>query len=175
MANCRPSIPDFTSPECSFEAGRIVAIAFIHKAIHASIYANPSNAALWIDGNYAADLHVFTEVRGSYTGGAPIEVPGIGGQDVRIINADHAANIKIQGVKNNETFFDEIVKSHEYRVAFVIGGDYDLLFINNKDCSIHGTPPVEEGLDTSVEWDVNIKWKDINNMKTSDVPTGIFS
>jgi len=175
MANCRPSIPDFTSPECSFEAGRIVAIAFIHKGIHSTIFANPSNAALWVDGSYSADLHVFQEVRGTYSGGQPTEINGLGTQSTRVINGEHSINVRIEGVKNNETFWNELAKSHEYRVAFVVGGNYDLLFINDKDCSIYANVPIEEGLDSEVLWNVDIKWRDFDNPKSSDVPTGIFN
>ena len=175
MANCRPIIPNFTLPECINETGRIVALAFIHKAIHSSIYANPSSAALWVDANYAADLHVFQEVRGSYTGGSPTEISGFGTQSSRVINAEHSATVMIEGVKNNETFFDNIGLSHEYRVAFVVGGNYDVLLINNKDVSVYGTPVVEDGLDSEFAWNVTIKWRDFYNMKTSDVPSGIFS
>ena len=60
MANCRPSIPEFISPECDFESGRVVALAFIHKDIHAAIYADPTNPALWVDGDYSADLTYFS-------------------------------------------------------------------------------------------------------------------
>ena len=82
--------------------------------------------------------------------------------------------VAIPGVKGNEDFFNEIVKSHEYRVAFVTG-NYQTLFINNVDTSIVGGAPVEEGLDSEILWQVAIKWKDINNPKSSDVPTGIFN
>lgn len=175
MANCRPNIPEFVTTDCSFESGRVVALAFIHKDIHAAIYADPSNASLWADGDYAADLHIFQEVRGTYDGGSPIDVPGIGSQDTRVINADRSMTVAIEGVKGNEDFFNEIVKSSEYRVAFVTGGDYGTLFLNNVDTSIFAGAPVEEGLDTSLNWACTIKWKDINNPKSSDVPTGIFN
>ena len=175
MANCRPNQPSFTEPECDFESGRVVALAFIHKDIHAAIYADPSTAGNWVDGDYSADLHIFQEVRGTYDGGSPIDVAGIGNQDTRVINADRSMNVFIQGVKGNEGFFNEIVKSHNYRVAFVTGGDYGSLFINNVDCSIVGGAPVEEGLDSAVNWSVIIKWKDINNPKSSNVPVGIFN
>ena len=175
MANCRPSIPDFIDPPCDFESGRIVALAFIHKDIHAAIYTDPSNSSLWVDGDYSADLHIFQEVRGTYDGGSPIDVPGIGSQDTRVINADRSMDVSIQGVKSNETFFNEIVKSHDYYVAFVVGGNYQTLFINNKEVSIFGGAPVEEGLDSELIWKVKIKWKDINNPKSSNVPTGIFN
>ena len=175
MANCRPNIPDFVEPGCETESGRVVALAFIHKDIHAAIYADPTNASLWVDGDYAADLHIFQNVRGTYDGGSPIDVPGIGNQDTRVINADRSMTVAIQGVKGNEGFFDEIVKSQQYRVAAVIGGDYNLLLMNNVNTSVFGSPPVEEGLDSAVNWATTIKWKDINNMQSSDVPVGIFN
>jgi hypothetical protein len=175
MANCRPNIPEFISPECDFESGRIVGIAFIHRDIASAIYADPTNSSLWVDGDYASDLHVFGEVRGSYSGGSPIDVPGIGNQDTRVINADREITVAIQGVKSNEAFFNEIVKSHQYRVAFVVGGSYQTLFMNNVDTSIFAGAPVEEGLDSAVNWACAIKWKDINNPQSSDVPTGIFN
>lgn len=174
MPNCRPNIPDFTVPDCVYESGRIVALAFIHKDIHAAIYANPSNAALWVDGSYAADLHVFQEVRGTYSGGQPTETGGLGNQSSRVINAEHTATVRVEGIKGNEDFWDEIAKSHEYRVAMVVGANYDLLLINNVDTSIYGMVPVEEGLESELLWSVSIKWRDIKNPKTSDVPAGIF-
>ncbi len=172
--NCRPSIPDFIEPECSFESGRVVALAFIHKDIHASIYNDPTNPAVWEDGSYSADLFVFQNVRGTYDGGAPIDVPGVGDEDSRVINKDHTMSVRIQGVKGNEDFFNQIVKSRKYRVAFV-SSNYNILFINNVNTSIVGGAPIEEGLDTAIEWQVDIKWKDVNQPQSSDVPTGIFN
>lgn len=175
MSNCRPNIPDYNEPECDFESGRVVALAFIHKDIHAAIYADPSNELLWVDGAYAADLHVFQNVRGTYDGGSPIDVPGVGNQDTRVINADRTMAVAIQGVKSNEAFFNEIVKSPNYRVAFVVGGDYQTLFMNNVNTSIFAGAPVEEGLDSAINWATQIKWKDINNPQSSNVPVGIFN
>lgn len=173
--SCVPAIPPFVTPECPDEMGRIVGLAFIHKNIHASIYADPSNNALWVDGAYAADLVVFQQVRGTYDGGSPIDVPGFGNQDTRTINADRTLTVQVEGVKNNEGFWDGIRRSSEYFVAIVVGGDYDLLLINNKEINVFAGPPVEEGLDTNVTWNVSIKWKDANNMKSSNVPAGVFN
>lgn len=175
MSNCRPSIPAFVGQECPDESGRVVALALIHKDIFDAIYADPSNASLWVDANYAADLHIFQEVRGSYSGGEPVEVGGLGSQDTRVVNATHTLTCRVESVRDNEDFWNQLAKSHNYRPAFVVGGDYDLLMIANKDCSIYANVPVEEGLDTEVLWNVNIKWKDFNNPKTSAVPPGIFN
>jgi hypothetical protein len=152
----------------------VVALAFIHKDIFAPIYADPTNASLWVDGDYSADLFIFKEVRMTYDGGSPIDVPGIGNQDTRVINADRSLTGAIQGVKGNESFWNEIVKSHEYRVGFVTG-NYQTLFLNNVDTSIFAGAPVEEGLDTALNWMSTIKWKDINNPQSSDLPVGIFN
>lgn len=175
MANCRPNIPEFVEAECSLETGRVVALAFIHKDIHAAIYADPSNASNWVDGDYAQDLFIFQEVRGSYSGGSPTTINGLGSQSTRTINAEHTLTVFLESVKGNEDFWNEIVKSNDYRVAFVVGGDYNLLYINNVDCDIYGTAPVEEGLDTQVGWNATVTWRDLNNPKTSNVPTGIFN
>ena len=174
MANC-VQIPDFIVPECDFESGRVVAIAIISKRIFDAIYADPTNASLWVDGSYAADLHIFQEVNGTIADPSAIDVPGIGNQDTRTINADRTAEIMIQGVKSNESFFNELVKSHEHRFAFVTGGSYQTLFMVNKDCNFFGGFSVESGLDTSVDWKMSVKWKDINSPQSSDVPTGVFN
>lgn len=174
MARCA-QIPEFIEQECNLESGRVVALAFFHKDIASSIYDDPSNAAVWVDGDYAQDLYVFQEVRGSYSGGSPTEINGVGSQSTRPINAEHTLTVFVEGVKGNEDFWNEIVKSNDYRVAFVVGGDYNLLMLNNVDTSIYGTPVVEEGLDTQVGWNATVKWRDLNNPKTSNVPTGIFN
>jgi hypothetical protein len=174
MANCRPNIPEFTTPECVVESGRVVALAFIHKDIHAAIYADPSNASLWVDGDYSADLFIFKEVRGTYDGGSPIEIPGTGNQDSKIINYDRSMLVTIPGVKDNEGFWDEIVKSNNYRVAYVTG-NYQTLFINNVNTSIGSGSPAEEGLDSEFNWKIPIKWKELKNPKSSDLPVGIFN
>ena len=173
MGNCRPNIPDFVSTDCIFESGRVVAIALIHKDIHASIYANPSDPSVWVDGNYSADLHIFTEVRGTYTA-TPTEIPGLGKQSTREINMEHVLTADIEGVKGNEDFWNEIRKSNNYRLAWVVGGDYNILKIQNKDISIGVTDPVEEGLDTEYIWKSVYKWRDFNVAKSSDVPSNIF-
>ena len=172
---CAPSIIPFTTPECPDERGRVVGLAFIHKDIHAAIYADPSNASLWVDGSYAADLTVFQEVRGTYDGGSPVTVPGVGNQDTRTINSDRTLTCQVQGVKNNEGFWNTMRKSSNYYVAYVTGGDYNTLFITNKTVNVSAGAPVEEGLDTEVTWNVVVSWKEADNPKSSDVPSGIFN
>jgi len=174
MANCRPNIPDFTFPECDFESGRVVAVGFIHDSIHAAILAAPTTAGNWTDGSYTADLHVFDEVRGSLAA-SPTDVPGLGNQDTRVISQEWTLTFMVEGVRNNHTFWNELVKSHQYKISFVVGQNYDLLFINNTDISTTAFPVIEEGLDSQVLWSVTVKWRDINIPQTSGVPAGVFN
>lgn len=172
---CRVVIPDFVSPDCPFETGRVVALALFHKDLYGTISGNPSSPDVWVDVNYSADLHIFKEVRGTYSGGQPTEINGLGRQSTRVINAEHTLGpVAIEGVKSNEGFWNEIVKSNDYRCAFVVGQNYDTLLLQGQDTSIYANCPVEEGLDTEFVWQLTIKWRDINNPQTSDVPIGIF-
>jgi hypothetical protein len=172
---CVATITPFTTPECPDEKGRVVGLAFIHKNVHAAILADPSNPAVWVDGSYAADLTVFKAVRGTYDGGSAVTVAGVGNQDTKTINADRSLTVQVQGVKGNEAFWNDIRKSSNYYVAFVVGGDYGLLFINNKTVNVFAGAPVEEGLDTEVTWNVSITYKEADNPKSSNVPVGIFN
>ena len=110
MSNCAPSIPQFVEPECVNELGRVVALALIHKTVHAAIFAAPATAANWVDSNYAADLMIWQEVRGTYSGGEPVEVPGQGNQASRVINASHTLVLRIAGVRDNEDVWDQFAK-----------------------------------------------------------------
>ena len=174
MARCQPIIPDFVVSDCIFEAGRVTALALIHKDIFQVIYNNPSSTGVWVDGDYSADLHIFGEVRGEYavTG---VKIPGFGNESERRTNADHVLSVDIPGVKGNELFWNPLMKSNDFRVAFVVGGDYSLLYIEDKDVSIDATAPIENGLETEVVWKTVFTWKDFNNPKTSDVPVSVFN
>ena len=115
MARCS-NIPDFVVSDCIFESGRVVALAFVHKDVQPAIYANPSNAALWVDSAYSSDVIIFQNVRGSFDGGSAIEVPGTGNQSTKVINADRTLTVMVQGVKGNEDVWNELVKEKGYRV-----------------------------------------------------------
>jgi len=174
MARCQPIIPDFVVSDCISETGRVTALGLIHKDIFQVIFNDPSNTSVWVDGDYSADLHIFGEVRGEYavTG---VKIPGFGNESERRTNADHVLSIDIPGVKGNELFFNPLMKSNDYKVAFVVGGEYSLLMIEDKDISIDAVPSVENGLETEVVWKVVITWKDFDNPKTSDVPANVFN
>jgi hypothetical protein len=173
MARCS-QVPDFITGDCVYESGRVVALAFVHKDVYPAIYADPTNAALWVDSSYASDVIIFKNVRGSFDGGSPVEISGFGNQSTKTINADRTLNVMVQGVKGNEDVWNELVKEQGYRVAFVVGANYDLMFLNNVDTSIFAIAAVEEGLDTEIMWNVTIKWKDVNSPKSANVPAGVF-
>ena len=91
-----------------------------------------------------------------------------------MVGRKHELNFRVSAVKGNHTYWNTLNRATNYRVAFVIGADYALLFWVNKNVSIDAAPVVQEALDSEVEWDVTVKWSDINVPSTSDVPAGIF-
>lgn len=172
MPNCRPDVQTFLDQAgCEIEGGSIVALAFIEDSVTFTNITDPSE---WVGLTYASDILIHQEVRGSYPKAAATEIPGKGKQDIRITGRKHVANVRIGSIKGNEGYWDQLNQATNYKVAFVIGADYDLLYFVDKNVSINASSVVEEGLDTEVDWDVEIKWSDKNLPSTSDVPTGIF-
>ena len=171
MPNCRASVPSYQDPECIVEGGRIVACAFVYNTIEFTDITDPAE---WVDENYASDIIVFQEVSGTYAGGTPTEITGKGNNDVRVVGAKHEATLRISGIKGNDGFWNALNKSTGYNFAFVVGGNYDLLFYVPVEVSIYARPDIQEGLDSEVDWVVSVKWSTFDNPRTSDVPAGVF-
>jgi len=172
MPNCRPDVQAFLDQAgCEIEGGSIVALAFIEDSVTFTDITDPSE---WVGLTYASDILIYKEVRGSYPKAAATEIPGKGKQDIRITGRKHVANVRVGSIKGNEGHWNQLNQATNYKVAFVIGGNYDLLYFVDTNVSINASSVVEEGLDTEVDWDVEIKWSDKNLPSTSDVPAGIF-
>jgi hypothetical protein len=174
MPKCRVFPPEFlVQAGCDIEPGSIVAVAFIEEAIDFDVLdiTDPAN---WVDVNYDSDLIIFNEVRGSYAKPTATEVAGKGSQDTRVVGRKHEATFRVSSVKGNDNFWNTMNRATNYRFAFVVGANYDLLYWVNKNISIDSASDVQEGLDTEVDWLVSVKWSDIDVPSTSDVPVGIF-
>ncbi len=171
MPNCRPYIPAFVNPECEIEPGSVVAVAFIDKSITFDSITNPAE---WVDESYASDIIIFKEVRGSYSKPAAVTVPGKGKQSTRVIGRNHEVAFRVSGVKRNSNFWNQMNKSTNYNFAFVVGGNYDLLYYVDTQVSIDAASEVQEGLDTEVDFMVSVTWSDFDLPTTSNTPSGEF-
>ena len=172
MPNCLVFPPDYIDlVGCDIEPGSVVAVAFIEDSVEFTDITDPAE---WVGQTYAADILIHKEVRGSYTKPSPTEIPGKGKQDTRVVGRKHEMAFRVGAVKGNDNYWNTLNRSTNYTMAFVVGGDYDLLLRVDKNISIDAGPDVQEGLDTEVDWMVTVKWSDIDVPSTSDVPAGIF-
>lgn len=172
MADCKFSIPSYIPQGCDLDQGRIVALALIDTSV---TFADIETATEWLTQTYDTDIIVFQEVSGSYAKPSPTEVAGKGNQDVRVVGRKHEIIVRIPGIKGNDAFWNAVNKSTTYKIAFVTGGGYDILWYVDKACSIDAGPEITEDLSSQVDWVVNIKWDSIDLPATYDVPSGVFN
>ena len=176
MANCRKDIGEFTELDCTFESGRINGIAFVTEEKAALADADPSlwdDPTFWTTETYTGDILLHTEVSGSYSG-AVTTIAGKGTQQERNSGLVHTAVVRIESVKGNNQYMDDLMVSENYRFAFV-GDQYNTLFVSTANVRISPTMILEEGIDTVNEWEVTILWSDIRQPESYDVPPGIFN
>lgn len=160
---------------CDLEPGSITAMAFVEEDV--DFETNPDdieNPANWINLAYAASVIIFQEVRGSYPRPAATEVPGKGKQDIRVVGRKHQATFKVNSVKGNDSFWNTMNKATNYKAAFVVGIDYDLLIYVPVNVSIDAALLVPESTDSEAEWEVVVKWSSKDVPRTHNVPAGIF-
>ena len=175
MPGCRVFPPAYIDQVgCDIEPGSVVAIAFVEEDSKFSDSNDITDPANWVNLDYAASALIHQEVRGAYPRPAPTEIAGKGKQDTRITGRKHQVDFRVSSIKGNDNYWNTLNRSTNYTFAFVVGSDYDLLLYTDKAVSIDAVPVVEEGLDSEVDWNVTVKWSDIDVPSTSDVPVGIF-
>ena len=172
MASCRGTVPDYVELGCNeFESGRITAIAFIDENVTFTDITDPTE---WTNLSYDTDILIHNEVSGSYSKPSPTEIAGKGKQDTKVVGRKHEIQCTVLSIKGNDAYWNSLNKSSNYKVAFVVGSDYDLLFCVDKTVTIDAAAQIEESLDSEAQWLVTIKWSDIDLPSTSDVPEGVF-
>ena len=178
MANCRFDIPTYSELGCDLEGGRVVAFALVDKD---HTLNNPDQSTEWLNASYDSDVLIFKEVSGSYSKASPNEIPGKGSQQVRVVGRDHELSMMIEGVKENVDFWNAVNKSSNYRAAFVTGSDYQstsktnsILFVTDVTVSVDAGVATPEDLNGITQWEVSVKWSDLNIPLAYDVPSSVF-
>jgi hypothetical protein len=178
MANCRFDVPSYTDLGCNIEGGRVVAFALVDKD---HTLTTPDQSTEWLNASYDSDVIIFKEVSGSYSKPSANEVPGKGSQQSRTVGRDHELSLMIEGVKDNTAFWNAVNKSNNYRAAWVTGSDYQnttktnaILYITDVSVSVDAGIAIPEDLNGQVQWEVSVKWSDLDAPATYDVPSGVF-
>jgi len=177
MADCRKYVGTFSDlANCEFESGRINALAFVteEKAIVAD--ATPSlwsDSSFWTSETYSGDILIHDKVSGSYTGAANTAA-GKGSQLERNIGMTHTITTRVESVKGNNGYFDDLNVAANYRAVWV-GDFYQTLFVGTTNVRITAVMIQEDDLGSILEWEVVCVWSDIRLPRTYDVPAGIFN
>lgn len=180
MANCKIEIPEYQEiADCSQETGRVVAVAFVDESINFGDGTGGTTditlAANWTGLVYEADILIYQEVRGAYPIPSPTEIAGKGKQDVRVTGRKHELTFFVDNVAQNWDHFNKLNKSTNYKMVFIVGSNYDKMFHVDTNVNINAGTPIEEGLDSELNWQVVVKWDDIDIPRIyTDVPAGIF-
>lgn len=176
MANCRKEIDIFNELTCTFESGRVNALAFVteEKAVVAD--ATPSlwsTAAFWQSETYSGDILIHQQVSGEYAA-SPTFGAGKGNQQERLTGKAHTLTTQVESVKSNNKYWDDLGISTNYRVCWV-GDNYSILFVGTTNGNIVANMLEPNDINAIMEWEVLCSWSDIRNPESYDVPAGIFS
>lgn len=167
------SIPEYVvDAQNCFEPGRIVAVAFIKTSYTFTDITDPTE---WQTAITAGDVKIHKKVRGSYPAASDVTAPGLGNQESQVIGATHQMTFVDTAIKGNSGYWNAFRLSNAWKVAFVVGKDYDKLFEVDATVQISARQVVEESLDSRVVWQVNVGWSDIDSPTVGDVPAGVFT
>jgi hypothetical protein len=162
-------IPQHVCDDCvDGERGGISSIALIDKDYELT---DPTSSTEWLAGITAGKIIVVPATRGTFDGGSAVTAPGYG----RIAQITTGYNFTLAArdpaYKQNQTFWNLIKKRKDLKVAYCTE---TLVHISDVPVSITPTNPVEEGVDTVVDWQVNFTWTSSNLPEPHDA-TGLLS
>jgi hypothetical protein len=158
--NCDDSgIPAHVCDDCvGGEKGGIRSIALIDKDFDLT---NITTAATWIAGITAGKIIIVPSTRGTFDGGSATTSQGYGDNSQIVTGYNFTLTARDPAYKQNQKFWNLISKRKDLKVAYRTD---TLVHISDKPVSITPTNPVEEGLDTVVDWQVSFTWS------SSDLP-----
>lgn len=119
------------------------------------VWTNPTLLAEWQAGISAGTIIMVPKIKGSCNGGEPKIVPGYGDQKEMVLGYDYTATIKDGAYKQNRDFWNTIRKSKRWKWAYFTD---TLVHLTDQVVTVKPKSPVEEGLDSIVEWMADIVW-----------------
>ena len=146
-------------------------MAYIHKSYVAAVKAEPENATVWTDGRTQKLILVIPETLGSFDGGAPVEAPGYGDVESRLIGFKFGLGYKDPNFKGNCPFYNSIKGSSNWHIAF---RTEKTTRISGNPVSVIPKAPVTEDLNSVVDWNVDVKWSEADQPCPFDTPDGVF-
>lgn len=119
------------------------------------VWSDPTDSTEWDDGILAGTIIMINTVKGTCDGGAPKVIPGYGSQKELLLGYDYTANVSDPAYKTNYPFWNTARKSKRWKFAYFTD---TLVHLTDEVVTIKPKNPVEEGLDSIVEWRAEIVW-----------------
>jgi len=168
-SNCDDLVPDHICDPCEeIEQGRVRSVAFIKNTFD---FTDPSNPTEWTNGFQSGDIILIPMTSGTFDGGAEVESAGFGDQATRLTGYNFQLQYQDPNYKLNCTFYNTLKNSRQYRVAYRTGSQ---IHINDTTVQVIPKNPVQDDINSSVVWDVLVKWSGKDVPCPYDVPPGIF-
>ncbi len=133
------------------EMGRVRSLILIKKGTQIDF---PLSVEQWRAAIEAGSIIVIPKTIGSFDGGTPKTGDGYGDDTEKVLSTDYVLSVKDPAYKDNHDFW-KAASRHKWNIAY---RTETLLHYVDADCSITAKAPVEEGLDSRVVWNVEIKW-----------------
>lgn len=143
------------------ELGRVRSLVLIKKGTTISI---PLNLEEWQAGIEAGTIIIIPKTIGSYDGGTPKTGDGYGDELERVLSYDHVLSVKDPNYSDNCEFY-EVAEGEVWNVAF---RSQSKLHYVDSDCKMTAKAPIEEGLDSRIVWNVELKWNSQRKPKVVD-------
>ena len=134
------------------ELGRVRVLILIKKGTQIAI---PLVKTDWQNAIEAGNIIIIPRTIGSFDGGTPVYGDGYGNETERKLADDYVLSVRDPNYADNTEFWEEAEKE-VWNVAFVT--ETKLQYVNS-DVRLTAKAPVEEGLDSRVVWNVEMKWR----------------
>ena len=168
-ANCDDLVPAHICDPCEeIEGGRIRSMAFIKTTFD---FVDPTDPTEWETGFAAGDIILIPQTNGTFDGGSEVEAPGFGDQVTRLTGFNYQIQFQDPNYRQNCAFYNALKNSRQYKAAYRTGTQIHLI---ENTVQIIPKNPVQEDPNSSVVWDVLVKWSGQDAPCPYDVPPGIF-
>ena len=170
---CDTPIPAYEQDICANEEGRILAVAYL-RSDHA--ITDPTSGAEWTTGIADGTVVIIKNVRGSKPTASPVTGEGFGRQKTRTISYDRTLAYQHPDVVGNEDFYNVLNFDNSHQISYFTQGGKIWMPPTDEApvVNVDSSPLIEEGLDSSIVFDVACGWAS-QKMHTAYVaPADIF-
>ena len=134
------------------EMGRVRSLVLIKKGTTIEL---PLSKEGWQTAIEAGNIVIIPKTIGSFDGGTPVMGDGYGEETERKLADDYVLSVRDPNYADNEEFWQEAEKE-EWNIGYCTE---TLFHYVNATVRLTAKAPVEEGLDTRVVWNVELKWR----------------